>query len=152
MKKILAMTTAALMSASVMAAPAFAQMANGEASGTETNATSEMPGVDTGTTQAIDESTGGNDALGSITGSASAAQSIAGMTEFGDVTVNQITGEDSDKVDQLVTENRQSIDELRAAIAGNPAVQSQLQAQGVDVAKIVGAEVALNGDLVLYSM
>jgi hypothetical protein len=139
MKKFLAMTTAALMSASVLAAPAFAQ-------------SSETPGVDEGTTAAIDESEGGNGSFTAITGSASATQSIANMTDFGSVTVNRITGEESGQLDLMVSENRQSIDALHAAIASNAAVQGELQAQGVNPANIVGAEVAANGDLVLYSM
>lgn len=163
MKRLLAMTTATLMGASMIAAPAFAQTggeggANDPASSaTEQNASPSQDSgsqqdVDRGTTQAIDEGSGEGSSLTAVTGSGAAAQSIASMDSFSDVTVRRISGEESANASEAVSQNRDAITQLQSAISGNAELKSRLEAEGVEVSSIVGAEVAGNGALVLYQL
>lgn len=163
MKRLLAMTTATLMGASMIAAPAFAQTgseggANDPASSaTEQNASpsqgsGSQQDVDRGTTQAIDEGSGEGSSLTAVTGSGAAAQSIASMDSFSDVTVRRISGEESANASEAVSQNRDAITQLQSAISGNAELMSRLEAEGVEVSSIVGAEVAGNGALVLYQL
>lgn len=163
MKRLLAMTTATLMGASMIAAPAFAQTggeggANDPASSAaEQNASPSQDSgsqqdVDRGTTQAIDDGAGDGGSLTAVTGSGAAAQSIASMDSFSDVTVRRISGEESANASEAVSQNRDAITQLQSAISGNAELMSRLEAEGVEVSSIVGAEVAGNGALVLYQL
>lgn len=163
MKRLLAMTTATLMGASMIAAPAFAQTggeggANDPAASTSEQNASPSQGsgsqqdVDRGTTQAIDEGSGEGSSLTAVTGSGAAAQSIASMDSFSDVTVRRISGEESANASEAVSQNRDAITQLQSAISGNAELMSRLEAEGVEVSSIVGAEVAGNGALVLYQL
>lgn len=166
MKRILGLTAAALMGASTAIAPALAQTGNvtsGESgvssqieaeskSGADTGGASTMD-LDTGTTAAIGASP--DLAVSAISGSASAASSVGTMTEFGAVTIVRVSdfgAEDARTVEQAVSTNQAGIDELRAAIQSNPALSQQLQAEGVEAASVVGADVAADGELTVYVM
>jgi len=177
MKKILAMTTAALVSASVLAAPAFAQEAGaggiggqdnaaGAASGMDgstelganTSAEGGMdglsdPGVDTGTTAAIDG--GFDDALSAVGNNVANAQSISGMNEVDDVNVVQvgeIEGSDSAQVEQAVSQNGEGVEALRASIAANEGLSRALESQGVDASSVIGVDLGATGGITVYVM
>lgn len=159
MKRILGLTTAALMGASVLAAPAFAEQvdyltdpAGGEAAAPDLNgdAADTDAGIDTGSTAAI----GGDldDALSAINASAANAAAIGAMGEVGTVNVVRIGALDSDveAVEQAVGQNNAGVDELRDTIAGNPALHEQLQSEGVEMSSVVGAEVEAGGEITVY--
>lgn len=153
MKRILGITTAALMGASVLAAPAIAQT-EGDLPTQEFNqGTTTMPDVDAGTTAAIGAELDG--ALTAIAGSSMAAQSIGTLTEVETVNIvriDEISGGDPAVVDDTVTQNEQGVEELRAAISANAALSSELSAQGVETSSVVGAEMGMNGDVTVYVM
>ena len=166
MKRILGLTTAALMGASVLAAPAFAE--GGLLSGTvdggaasEMNVTPDLGGadaganvdIDTGTTAAIGGSFDG--ALSAIGANASNAAAIGAIGEVSTVNVVRIgalEGHDAAAVEQAVSQNSADVEELRDTIAGNPALSEELQAQGVDVSSVVAAEVEAGGEVTVYVM
>lgn len=164
MKRIIAMTTAALMGASVFAAPALAQNPSGAGTDQDFQLSTEQgtsadapmderamtPDVDTGTTASIDGSYDG--ALAAIGGSSMNARSVASMETIETINVVRV-GElqgDAGLIDQAVSQNQAGVDELRAAIDANSALQSELQTRGVNSASVVGAEVGAMGELTLY--
>jgi hypothetical protein len=165
MKRILGITTAALMGASVLAAPAFAQVDGvnptpGEHGAGETTPTPEatmpdatMPDVDPGTTAAIGGSFDG--ALTAIGDSSMSAQSIGAMTDVETVTVvsvGELDGSDPALIDQAVSQNVEGVEELRASIQANATLNEELQANGVDVSSVIGAQVEADGGLTVYTM
>lgn len=161
MKRILGITTAALMGASVLAAPAFAQADQNSQLGGEQNSTDTMtpgtdtmtPDVDTGTTAAIGGSIDG--ALAAIGNNEANAQSISSMTTVDTVNVVRIgdlEGSDPALIEQTVTQNAEGVEALRNSIAANPALSQQLETQGVGTASVIGAELGAAGEVTLYVM
>lgn len=167
MKRIIGLTTAALMGASVFVAPAFAQNATdgvdqdyqlsvqpeGSDPGAPTPDGAAMPDIDTGTTASIDGSFDG--ALSAIGGSSANARTIASMDDVQSVNVvrvSELRGGDAALVNQAVSQNQAGIDDLRASIDANTALHSELQAMGVTSASVVGADVGAAGDVTVYVM
>lgn len=158
MKRIIGLTTAALVGASVLAAPAFAEQVDYLTDETRDGAASEMntmpdTGVDAGTTAAIGPNFEG--ALSAIDASSSNAAALGAVGEIGAVNVVRIEaleGHDAEAVDQAVSRNSAELQELRATITGNPALHEQLQAQGVDASNVVAAEVDAGGKVTVYVM
>lgn len=169
MKRILGLTTAALLSASMLGAPAFAQANLDHPGGADADpeimttpqapapemmppeATTPMPDIDTGTTAAIGGSFDG--ALTAISGTSTSAQSIASMPQVESVNVvrvSELEGSDPALVEQTVSQNEAGIEELRAAISANPSFSQELQAAGVDASSVVGAQVEADGGVTVY--
>jgi len=177
MKRILAMTTAALMTGALTAAPALAQVSvdtgtgvtigggadTGAASGgvgagvgadvkVDTNNldASADANVDTDTTAAI----GGSwDGLLSAMGDSSVSSSISSMTDVSSVNIikiDSLADADMEALAQAKTDNQAAIDELNAAISGNAQVKAALDAQGVDTSQVVAANVEADGSLTVY--
>jgi hypothetical protein len=154
MKRMMRLTTAALFGATMLATPALAQTISGEA-----DAEVQVPGasvetgetaVDTGTTASVD--TDFDSALGLMADS-SAAAAINTMTDVGEVRVIRVsTLENSDevRVDQAMAESEAQMQELHAAIDGNAAVKSELEAQSVETADVLAADVAADGGVIVY--
>lgn len=151
MKRILGLTTAALMGASVIAAPAFAE-SKMDLSG-EAGATTTMPDVDAGTTAAI----GGDfeSALTAVGAGSSNAQVIGTLSEVDNVkvvSVSDLEGHDQAALDQALTQNSDGVDELRTSIGANAALSEELRTQGVDTSAIVAAQVEADGQVTVYVM
>lgn len=177
MKRVIALTAAALMTGSLFAAPALAQVsvdtgvgANvgigtnadtsaGSASGTvgtdtqiKTNnmGAAANTNVDTDTTAAI----GGSwDNLLSSMGDTGASASIGAMSDVGSVNVVRISdlgNTDADALAKAKTDNQASIDQLKTSIEGNAKVKAALEQQGVDPSSVVAANVAADGSLTVY--
>lgn len=166
MKRILGLTTAALLGASILAAPAMAIELDAGTSGSsgiettidaqsdlDSGANTTMPDVDGGTTAAIGATFEG--ALTAIDGNAATTQSISTMTEVRDVriiSISDLEGHDAGTVEQAVTGNQAGIDELRAAIDANAALSQELQTQGVDSSGVVAAQVGADGAVTMFVM
>jgi hypothetical protein len=180
MKRIFGITTAALLGASMFAAPALAidlgasagtsgAGVQADASGAvntgksggdpvvegqtdmDAGANTTMPDVDAGTTAAID--TTFDSALTAIDGSATTTQAISTMTEVQEVrvvSVSDLEGHDAAAVERAVAENDADVDGLRTAIEANAAVSQELQAQGVDSSSIVAAQVGADGAVTIF--
>jgi len=177
MKRVIALTAAALMTGSLFAAPALAQVsvdtgvgANvgigtnadtsaGSASGTvgtdaqiKTNnmGAAANTNVDTDITAAI----GGSwDGLLSSMGDTGASASIGAMSDVGSVNVVRISdlgNTDADALAKAKTDNQASIDQLKTSIEGNAKVKAALEQQGVDPSSVVAANVAADGSLTVY--
>lgn len=175
MKRILAISAAALLSGSLLAAPAMAQVsvgagvsaggsagastdtgsgsAGGSADGSiklNTQAGNSSAQVDTGTTAAI----GGSwDGLMSALSDASVSGSIKSMSSVGSVNVIKISSLDNADMDALAkakTDNMAAIDDLDAAIEGNAQVKAALDAKGVAASDVVAANIAADGSLTVY--
>ena len=157
MKRLLCITTAGLMGASVLGAPAFAQADQNYETGGQHNAEgtmndTAMPEVDTGTTAAIESSADG--ALAAIGNNAANAQSISAMTDVNTVNVIRI-GElegDTARIEETVSQNEDGVEALRSAISANPTLSQELQAQGVDTSTVIGAELGATGEVTIYVM
>ncbi|MEX0956856.1 MAG: hypothetical protein WDZ83_16795 [Rhizobiaceae bacterium] len=148
MKRMMRLTTAALFGATMLATPALAQTASGdvEVQVPETGETS----IDTGTTAAV--GTDFDSALGLMADS-SAAAAINTMTDIGEIRVIHVsTLENSDevRVEQAMAESEAQMQELHAAIDGNAAVKSQLEAQSVATTDVLAADVAADGGVIVY--
>jgi hypothetical protein len=165
MKRILAITTAALMSASVMAAPALAQSTPGATPETgatttpesgsntmpQTGTTGASPDVDTGTTAAIGADF--NTALVAIEGNSASAATIGSITDIERVSVvqmNTLEGHNAAALEDALAANDASVDALKASIEANTAMSSELATQGVDTDDIVAAQVAADGAVTVY--
>jgi len=155
MKRILGLTTAALMSASVLAAPAFAEQ-NEILPGAETGTSTDLNlgvDIDQETTAAIGATP--ESALSAISGSATAAGSIETMTEVSAVNVVRISDfeqTDASAVQEAATANQAGVDELRAAIEANAALSQELEAQGVETSSVVAAEIGASGEVTVFVM
>lgn len=152
MKRILGITTAALMSASVLAAPAFAQESPVPVPGADSGQTT-MPDIDTDTTAAIGANFDG--ALAAIGNNTASAQSIGAMSDVQTVRVVRIgdlEGSSPALVEQAVSQNSEGVQDLRASVAANPGLSQQLEAQGVDVLSVIGADVGAMGEVTVYVM
>lgn len=173
MKRILGLTTAALLGASMFAAPGMAAGLDVDASGKagieagasgadttldaqtdlDAGTNTTMPDVDTDTTAAIGATFDG--ALTAIDGAATTTQSISSITEIEDVRVvrvNELEGSDTAAVERAVSENQAQIDELRAAIDANAKLSQELQAEGVETSNVVAAQVEADGAVTVYVM
>ncbi|TKT82508.1 hypothetical protein [Aquamicrobium sp. LC103] len=162
MKRVLALTTAALMSGSLLAAPVLAQdsdatpgtmeMENGATS--PANPAPDAPAaVDPGTTQAV-EAPSFDGVMRAIEGNSASATAIGSMSEINDVnvvSVSELSNFDTSEANQVVSANSAGIEELKSSIEGNSALSQELQSQGVDLSKVVAAEVTGTG-VVLYVM
>ena len=177
MKRVIALTAAALMTGSLFAASALAQVSvdtgvgtnvgigtnadtsAGSASGTvgtdaqiKTNnmGAAANTNVDTDTTAAI----GGSwDNLLSSMGDTGASASIGAMSDVGSVNVVRISdlgNTDADALAKAKTDNQASIDQLKTSIEGNAKVKAALEQQGVDPSSVVAANVAADGSLTVY--
>ena len=154
MKRMMRLTTAALFGATMLATPALAQTVSGEA-----EAEVQVPGtsietgetsIDTGTTAAVD--TDFDSAL-DLMADSSAAAAINTMTDVGEIRIVRLsTLENSDevRVEQAMAESEAQMQELHAAIDGNAAVKSELEAQSVDTADVLAADVAADGGVIVY--
>lgn len=170
MKRIIGLTTAALMSASMLAGPALAQtdVAPGAGDGTEVETgvtggadtmeapagATTLPGeVDTDPTAAIGGEATFDSALTAIEGNATSTAAIGTLTEVGSVEViriNELEGADPTALETATSERSAEITELQAALEANTAVSSALEAENVEVADVVAAETAADGELVVY--
>ena len=169
MKRIIGLTAGALMGASVIAAPAFAEQVDyltdtprdGAASEMNTMGEAASPrdtsnpdaGIDAGTTAAIGPSF--DNALSAIEAGATNTAALGAVGEVETVNVVHIEtldGHDAAAVEQAVSQNDAEVEELRSTIAGNPALNEQLQAQGVDTSSVVAAEVDAGGEVTVYVM
>jgi hypothetical protein len=174
MKRIIGLTTAALMGASMMVAPALAQTSvGGGATGgvnAETGvtggvnagdavdgaagaATDTMGGTDAGTTAAIGADVTFGSALSAIEGNATSTAAIDTMTEIGSVEViriGELEGADMTALETATTERAAEITELQAALEANTAVSAALEAEDVAANEVVAAQMGADGELVVY--
>lgn len=171
MKRIIGLTTAALLSASMFAAPAMAIDLNAGASGgvdvqaggtgvdsaldaqtdLDTGTNTTMPDVDMGTTAAVGATF--DSAVTAIEGSAATTQSIATMTEVSDVrivSVSDLEGHDATAVERAVSENEAGIEDLRAAVDANAALSQEIEAQGVESERVIAAHVEADGAVTVF--
>ena len=199
MKKIIALSAAALLSTSMIAAPALAQVnvdvggkggisvgggsgsagadvggganvgagsggvnvggsgganVGADGSGIKLGAQADADAdaeLDTDTTAAIGASFDG--ALSAMARGSEAASSIGAMSEVSTVNVvriGELANADMDAFGSAETENKASIDELRASLEGNAAVKSALEAQSVTSDQVVAADVNADGSLTVY--
>lgn len=147
MKRILGLTTAALMSASVLAAPAFAEDTELPA-GADSGVSSD---IDQGTTAAITATP--ESALSAISASTTTVTSIETLSEVSAVNVVRISefeAADASAVEEAATANEAGVEELRAAIQANAALSQELEAQGVDASSVVAAEIGANGEVTVF--
>ncbi len=156
MKRILGLTTAALLGASMFAAPAMAIDLNAGASGganVEAGADTTMPDIDTGTTAAVGATF--DSAVTAIDGNAATTQSISTMTEVRDVKIvkiSELEGHDAATVEQAVAANQAGIDELQAAVSANAALSQELETQGIDSSSVLAAQVEADGAVTVFAM
>ena len=157
MKRILSVTTAILMGASVLAAPAFAQQADGMSDTQDPGMDQTMPapdaGVDTGTTAAIEPTF--DSALTAIDGNEASATAIGAMTEVQTVNVvkvDELEGADAAAIETAVSENEEGVSQLRSSIEANAALSEQLETEGVEASSVVAAQVEADGGVTLYVM
>lgn len=168
MKRIIGLTTAALMSASMLAGPAIAQTSPAPVPNTsaETGATggsetmeapagaTTLPGeVDTDTTAAIGGQATFDDALAAIEANGTSSAAIETMTEVGSVDVvrvNELEDADTAALETATSEHSAEITELQAALEANTAVSSAIEAEDVEIADVVAAQTAADGELVIY--
>lgn len=151
MKRILGAAAAALMSASLLAAPAFAQSDPSLGGGESEIGVSPGSGLDYDTTAAVGNSF--EQALSAIEGSAASAQAITTMSDVDTVNVVRIgdlEGNDPAAIDRAVDASGMGANELQTSISANPALQQELQAQGVDVSSVVAAQVEADGSVTVY--
>ena len=152
MKRILAATAAALMSASVLAAPALAQSTAGEGGEAEVGVTQgEGLDLDTGSTAAIGGDMDG--ALSAIEGNSASAQAIMTMQDVSSVHVvriGEIEGYDQAAIEDALGSNSTGASELQASIDANPVLLQHLQEQGVDASSVVAAQVEPDGAVTVY--
>lgn len=179
MKRVIALTAAALMTGSLFAAPALAQVsvdtgvganvgiganadtnagsASGTVSGTlgadtqvKTDKMGAAANVDADTTAAIGASW---DNLVSAMGDTGASASIGAMSDVGAVKVVHVSdlgNTDADALAKAKTDHQASIDGLKASIEGNAKVKAALEQQGVDPSSVVAANIAADGSLIVY--
>lgn len=169
MKRILATAAAALMGASVLVAPVYAQTGQtdtSESAGSDAGAapggspdstspeeaganTGSGAGIDGGTTAAIGNDM--NSALSAIQGNSASAQAIMGMEDVSSVNVvrlNEIDGYNQAAIDDALDTSDAA--ELQASIESNAALQQHLQEAGVDASSVVAAQVEADGALTVY--
>lgn len=165
MKRIIALTTAALMGASVMAAPALAQSnpgampetgatsmpESGSTTMPQTGTTGASPDIDTGTTAAIGADF--NTALTAIEGNSASAAALGSISDVERVNVVQLStleGHNSTALDEALASNEAGVEELKSSIQANSAMSSELATQGVNADDIVAAQVAADGEITVY--
>lgn len=177
MKRILASAAAALLSASVLVAPVYAQTGqtdSPESAGSDAGAAPDAglgttspeqagenagagasvggdatTGVDGNTTAAIGNDM--NSALSAIEGNSASAQAIMGMEDVSSVNVvrlSEIDGYDQAAIDDALGANGAT--DLQASIESNAALQQHLQQAGVDASSVVAAQVEADGALTVY--
>lgn len=164
MKRIIGLTTAALMGASMMAGPALAQSSAGDGAsggvnvetgvtgGAGTDTTTEME-TDAGTTAAIGSQPTFDGALSAIEGGAASTTAIEAMSEVGSVEVvriGELEGADMTALETAKAESEAEIGELQAALEANTAVTTALEAEDVAATDVVAAEMGAGGELVVY--
>ena len=170
MKRILAISAAALLSGSLFAAPALAQVsvdtgtgvdvgigASGDSgSGSADGSVSGTIGTDTQiktNNMGAAADTGSWDGLMSAMGDTGASGAISSMSNVSTVNVVKIgdlADADTDALAKAKTDNQASIDELQSSLEANASVKAALDAKGVDASDVVAANVAADGSLTVY--
>ena len=178
MKRIVAVTAAALTSASLLASPVLAQVSVG----TDANVGAEAGGVgvgasttseaganigasgsagagsagadlDAGTTAAVDGKVDFDSALKAINGNADVAGQIGSISDLGSVDVvriSELPDANAEALTSAVSENQTEIDTLKTAIESNTAVSGALEAQSVEPADVVAAKIEADGKLTVF--
>lgn len=154
MKRALRFSIAAIFCAGTLASPAFGQTGDGgmpDAPAQDEKVLDTEPSLDSGTTAAIQ--TDFDSALDLIDDRSGAA-AINTITQLGKVHVirmGALDGSDSERIDQATAASETKVAELRAALQSNPAVASQIEAQGVTASEVIAADVAADGSVVVYT-
>jgi hypothetical protein len=162
MKRAIAMTAATLMGATMLAAPALAQMDTIEpqvemntGTGVDGGVEAEtLPGgIDQGTTAAIDGEASFDDALAAISGNAGSTASLGMVSEVNEVEIirlSELDGYDEEMLDQSLEASAGSDVELRSALEANSALAGELEDENVDIEAVVAAEVENDGRIKIY--
>lgn len=154
MKRILAITTATLMSAGI-AGTALAQGVDLDiGAGAEAGASANAPGTDARTTGAI----GAGANVGAVVSALNTGQlgtaELRNATEISSVTVIRIDempgGEQQAAIDEALDRHQAEVDDLRAAVEANAELQSELEAEGVSADDVIAAQVNGDGSVTVY--
>jgi hypothetical protein len=170
MKRILALTTAALMSTGIagsalaqgvdvdLGAGAGAEIGGGAETGVEAGAGADMD-ADVGTDDLDVTGAAGADAnLGAVVSAINTGQfgtaEIETATEISSVNVVRIDelpgGEEQQAIDQALDRHQAEVDDLRAAIEANAEIAGELEAQGVASDQVVAAQTDANGAVTVF--
>lgn len=168
MKRILAITTAALMTSALAGTAAYANdMKKDESTQTQSGATDSMnsdtgsmnsdtgsaANVDTDTTASTNAAPTADDLMSALQGGDAAASSIKSMSNVSNVSIvntDELAQADMTEIDSAVEQNQSQIDQLHQAIDGNDALKSKLQEQDVDVSNVIAAKTNADGSLTLF--
>lgn len=151
MNKFLSTASSALVATALLAAPAYAQVGGGVTGGVgaDLGIGGAGVGVDVGTTASTAANVGIDEAvssLGSVTGK---LQGLSRITAVKMVKVDASADADA----QSKLEGRAAeIAALRSAISSHAELDAALKANNVDVSTVVGADVAADGSLTLYTL
>lgn len=126
----------------------------GVSAGADADATTQAGGAGAGVSGETTASTGVdfNTALSAI-GDESSAATLRTMTDVGAVTVvdvSETANADATALESAVEANATKIEEMRASLQSNAAVNAALEAEEVDVSQVIAADVAADGSLTVF--
>jgi hypothetical protein len=175
MKRTIAFTTAAILSAASLAGPAYAldakaggQVGAGaQVGGAGNSGNSGIGGnigaganvgmqaqTDDGTTGSIGSDANLDSVISAMRSGESNATAIQGMSEVSSVTVVKVDdlakGDDAQALETAMSDNEKAVSSLQAAIEANADLKAELAAQSVDSSNVVAANVEANGALTVY--
>lgn len=154
MKRILALTTAALMSTGI-AATAIAQDLDYEVeTGVEAGASTDLPGADQTTTGAVGTQANVGAVVSSINTGQFGSFEVENASEVSSVNVIRIDelpgGEEQAAIDDALDRHQDGVDDLRAAIEDNDEFYEALQDEDVSVDDVVSVQGNGGGNFTVY--
>ena len=158
MKRILALTTAALMSTGI-AGSALAQDLDldiGAGAGAETGVEAEIgtDDLNLGATGAAQADANLGTVVSALNSGRLGTAEVEAATEISSVHVIRIDelpgGGEQQAIDQALDRHQAEVDELRAAVGANAEIAGELEAEGVSTQDVVAAEVNGDGSVTVY--
>lgn len=160
MKRTLTLAAASIIAiaglSSAMAEDA-SKPASGATMGTESGATTESGSAitpDTSTTGSVSSEANFGEVISSIRAGKTNAEQLGTITDVSKVNVVRINelakGENAAALENALTENKEQVSDLQAAVEKNTALTAELEKQQVEASSVVAAKTEADGSVTVF--
>ncbi|RUM99545.1 hypothetical protein EET67_01180 [Pseudaminobacter arsenicus] len=159
MKRTLTLAAASMIAIAGLSGASYAEDAMKPAAGATTGAESGATGTttiapDAGTTGSVSADVNFDDVISSIRNAKSDADQIGTLTEASNVKVVKVgdlaTGENATALETALSENKEQVTELQAAVEANTALKAELEKQQVQASSVVAAKTEADGSITVF--
>lgn len=159
MKRTLTLAAASMIAIAGLSGASYAEDATKPAAGATTGAESGAAGTttiapDAGTTGSVSADVNFDDVISSIRNAKSDAEQIGTLTEASSVKVVRVsdlaTGENATALETALSENKEQVTELQAAVEANAALKAELEKQQIQASSVVATKTEADGSITVF--